>query len=70
MDNDIGSLSVALNRRYIGSSVNQSVVAKTKQKVAAALTARNGITLPPSKVASSKKMQAKTSPIKKAKAVV
>lgn len=70
MVNDIGSLSVALNRRYIGSSTNQSVVAKTKQKVAAALTARNGITLPTSIVASSKKMQAKKSTIKKVKAVV
>ena len=70
MDNDIGSLSVALNRRYIGSSVNQSVVAKTKQKIAAALTARNGIALPPLQVESSKKMQTKTNPIKKVKAVV
>jgi hypothetical protein len=70
MVNDIGSLSVALNRRYIGSSINQGVVAKTKQKIAAAITARTGITLPPSLVAPSKKMHAKANPTKKVKEAV
>jgi hypothetical protein len=54
MVNDIGSLSVALNRRYIGSSINQGVVAKTKQKIAAAITARTGITRPNSQEVKSK----------------
>ncbi len=54
MDKSIGSLSTLLNRRYIGSNVNPSLVAKTRQQITSASRAFTDYKLPESPSALSK----------------
>jgi hypothetical protein len=70
MDKSIGSLSTLLNRRYIGSNVNPSLVAKTKQQITSASRAFTDYKLPESPSAISKGLAVpKKSSRRKAKAV-